>query len=186
MQLAGVQGPLSVLRLTLATTGRAELGAPCKVAGTPFLLPCPSSTFTDKVSIAPDGEESGPIIEVVKGGMEHTGSQSVTVLLAVHRTPFPFSQCHSCRGPLPGPEPSFSTGLSPGRAAWGLQWELSVRLHYRHGNQGCSPGEGPDIRHAHASETSSGSVDPNPPLRLCQPLESTLGCVAVRFCGLFP
>lgn len=127
MQLAGVQGPLSVLHLTLATTGRAELGAPCKVAG-----PCPSSTSTDKVSIAPDGEESGSIIEAVKGGMEHTGSSLVTVLLAVHRAPFPFSQCHSCRGPLPGPEPSFSMGLSPGRAAWGLLWELSVHLHYRH------------------------------------------------------
>ena len=77
-------------------------------------------------------------------------------------------------------------GLSPGRAAWGLQWELSVRLHYRHGKPRMQPGGGPDIRHAHASETSSGSVDPNPPLRLRQALESTLGRVAVRFCGLFP
>ncbi|CAI9157928.1 unnamed protein product [Rangifer tarandus platyrhynchus] len=119
MQLAGVQGPLSALHLTLATTGRTELGAPCKLAGTPFLLRCPSSTSIDKVSILPDGEESGSIIEAVKGGMEHTGSSLVTVLLAVHRTPFPFSRCHSCRGPLPGPEPSCSMGLSPSRAALG-------------------------------------------------------------------
>lgn len=76
-------------------------------------------------------------------------------------------------------------GLSPGSAAWDLLRELSVHPHYARRKPGRSPGEGPDIRHAHASETS-GTADPNPPLRVCQPLESTLGCAVVRFCGPFP